>query len=102
MTLTATKRSEAMKESWARRKAEGAPIKTRGKKKKGTWSKRARREHSIRMKERFAAKKQVEEVTSVQVESQRETSSLTITQRLDLIVGQIGRIREQIGGASGV
>jgi hypothetical protein len=100
MTLTATKRSEAMKESWARRKAEGAPIKTRGKKKKGTWSKRARREHSIRMKERFAAKKQVEEVTSVQVESQR--ASLTITQRLDLIVGQIGRIREQIGGASGV
>ena len=113
MTL---KQSEVMKASWAKRKADGTVRKYKKRVKvKGAWSKKAKEQQSIRLKAYWKAKLQNTSPTVTYLRS--ETSgdngdgnvsqtwshdSLTITQRLDLIVSQISRIREQIGGANGV
>jgi len=83
-------RSEAMKASWARRKAEG--WKPEGKKrKKGKWSKIARIKHSVRMKERFAAK-QADPKSVVAI------NKMSVSERLNIIEHQVNAIRKQIGG----
>ena len=102
------KHSEAMKASWARRKAEGTVRKYKKRAKvKGAWSKKAKEQQSIRLKAYWKAKMQ--NTTSTGGDNNvtftpvtHSSDSLTITQRLDLIVSQISRIREQIGGTNGV
>ena len=88
-------RAEAMKASWARRKAEGTVVKYKKKKrKKGKWSKMARAKHSVRMKERFAAKNKA----AVSVVT---TNKLTVMERLDIIDHHNQAIRQQLGGFNG-
>jgi len=97
--------SERMKASWARRKATGMVRKYKKRKKvKGSWSKAAKMKQSVRMKERWKTKEALKLIgaSPVQLEEHKASDALTITQRLDLIVSQISRIREQIGGANGV
>jgi phage tail tube protein FII len=84
--------AEGMKESWKRRKAAGIQIVTRGKsRKKGKWSKLARAKHSVRMKERFAAKQ-------TNAKSVVAINKLSIKERLNIIEHHVNSIRQQLGG----
>ena len=62
----------------------------RKRKQKGKWSKRAKERHSIRMKERFAAKKKV-------AQSVVTTNKLSLNERLNIITHHIEAIKQQLG-----
>jgi len=59
-------------------------------KKKGKWSRLAKAKHSVRMKERWAAKQESKDVVS--------TNKLTINERLNSIEHHCKAIKQQLGG----
>ena len=66
-------------------------LSSRKRKKKGSWSAKARAMHSVRMKERFASKKRVAKDVVT-------TNKLTVKERLDIIDHHTLAIRQQLGG----
>jgi hypothetical protein len=57
----------------------------------GKWSKRAREMQSVRMKERFAARKASE------VSQPLTTNKLSVKERLDSIIHHVECIKQQLG-----
>jgi len=84
------RRSEGMKKYWAKKKASGS-TKRGPYKKKGKWSKLARAKHSVRMKERYAAK-------NSQIGNVVTTNKLSLVERLNIMEHHINAIRQQLGG----
>jgi len=103
-------KSIAMKKYWAEKKAKreasGLPVakKKRGPynvkpKTKGKWSLRARREHSIRMKERCAMEKKLKGVVKVLKEDGTiKDKNLSMIQRIKEIEIHLTEIKYQLGG----